>query len=64
MVNSQKWIKLGDFGNSVSLQQLELFKVLDLNLNLGKFSLEFQIFVTVSTEGWDGVVLRSGNTSR
>lgn len=27
MVNTQKWIKLGDFGNSVSLQQLDSFQV-------------------------------------
>ena len=27
MVNSQKWIKLGDFGNSVSVQHLDSFQV-------------------------------------
>ncbi len=30
MVNSQKWIKLGDFGNSVSMQQLDSFQVVFL----------------------------------
>lgn len=30
MVNSQKWIKLGDFGNSVSMQQLDSFQVIFL----------------------------------
>ena len=27
MVNSEKWIKLGDFGNSASIHQLDLFQV-------------------------------------
>ena len=27
MVNSEKWIKLGDFGNSANIHQLDLFQV-------------------------------------
>lgn len=27
MVNGEKWIKLGDFGNSASVQHLEYFQV-------------------------------------
>lgn len=28
MVNSQQWIKLGDFGNSISVHQLDCFQVI------------------------------------
>lgn len=30
MVNSHKWIKLGDFGNSISIDQLDSFQVIKI----------------------------------
>lgn len=62
-VGKQKWIKLGDFGNSVSLQQLDSFQVTFLCPEF-LFLLIILIPILVPTKSRHSVLLCTRDTAR
>jgi len=50
MVKSEKWIKLGDFGNSANIHQLDLFQVNFILLCLDVIENGFNFYFSTNKE--------------